>query len=91
MTDEEKVVDDAVAAMLTYARTTERTHAALTTAGSLVTALGSISELDPEVAPEVAAALSKVEEVADALGRLGLFLDARLETAMANAKRRAGL
>lgn len=70
------VLDDAYK----FVRAGERLLSVLTATGRLSEDLSSLFDLDPDLGPELAAAIEGLQTTTAAIGRAGEFIDARLAT-----------
>lgn len=80
-------VDEAIAYVqrsIEYARVAEALVAAITVLTPVVELVGRLAEIDEEMVPEVAAAISHLSEAGEALGRAHTFAATRLQVTYEN-------
>lgn len=65
-----------------FVRVSERLTGVVTEIGRLSETLSELCDLDPELGPELAAALEPMKETLAAIGRASTFIDARCLAAL---------
>lgn len=75
-------LEEAFSALLNFTRASERIGFALAALKVPIQALAGIAEIDPELGPEVSAALNGLDETGAALGRAFDFINARVDAQM---------
>jgi hypothetical protein len=85
--DPAETLSEAFTASMKYGRTTERLRGVLVALQAVTVTLKDVTDLEPDLGPEVGATLEHVVEAVDSIGRASAFLDARIDATM---KRLAG-
>jgi hypothetical protein len=81
MTDMEAAAE-ALETAMKFARASGTIASLFETMTAVAKGLGDLVDVDPDLAPEVRAALTALDETTDALVRAGKFIEARAATAL---------